>query len=194
MQFEVERKFWIEDFEVVQQRLDELDVQVDEGKDQVDQYFTHPARDFTKTDEVFRLRNVGEQNYITYKGARIDATTKTRQELELPLADGESVPKDFAKLLTVLGFEPIMTVRKHRRKAAFEWEGTRIEVCLDEINQLGSFVELEATSDARGLDSAKEKIGTLAERLELTRPERRSYLELLLHQLAPSKLGKGDLR
>lgn len=193
MQFEVERKFWVDDFDVLLSALNELGCTVDSGVEQVDQYFSHPARDFVKTDEVLRLRNVGDLNRVTYKGARIDSTTKTRHELELPLPDGSAMLHDFCEMLTLLGFGPLMTVRKFRRKGLCEWGGTQIEVCLDEIDQLGKFAELEATTDARGLDEAKEKLASLAERLELKRSERRSYLELLQHQLAPRHIDRGKV-
>ena len=192
MQFEVERKFWVNDFTVMLAGLGELGSAVDDGVEQVDQYFKHPARDFVKTDEVLRIRNVGDANFVTYKGARTDSTTKTRHELELPLGDGAQTLSDFHSLLTLLGFAPLMTVRKFRRKAICDWEGMPIEVCLDEIDQLGTFVELEATTDARGLEHAKDRLNSLAERLDLTRSERRSYLELLQHQLAPQRMDRGD--
>jgi adenylate cyclase class 2 len=191
MQFEVEQKFWVNDFDVVLSGLQEMGSSVDAGEEQVDQYFAHPARDFVVTDEVLRLRAVGDSNCITYKGARIDSSTKTRHELELPLHDGADVMRDFEEMLTLLGFRPLMTVRKFRRKSLCEWDGAEIEVCLDEIDQLGKFVEIEATTDARGLDEAKETLSTLAERLDLTRLERRSYLELLQHQLAPRHIDLG---
>ena len=192
MQFEVERKFWVNDFKVMLTGLDTLGSSVDEGVEQVDQYFNHPSKDFVKTDEVLRIRNVGDANFVTYKGARIDSTTKTRHELELPLGDGPQNLKDFGSMLTLLGFSPIMTVRKFRRKAMCDWEGIPIEICLDEIDQLGTFVELEATTDARGLENAKERLSSLAAQLGLTRSERRSYLELLQHQLAPQRMDRGD--
>ena len=59
MQFEVERKFWVNDFKVMLTGLDTLGSSVDEGVEQVDQYFNHPSKDFVKTDEVLRIRNVG---------------------------------------------------------------------------------------------------------------------------------------
>ena len=64
---------------------------------QVDQYFAHPARDFAQTDEALRLRRVGKQNFITYKGSKIDATTKTRREIELPLAPGEEARRPMGR-------------------------------------------------------------------------------------------------
>jgi adenylate cyclase class 2 len=184
MKFEVEKKYWVDDFDPLLCKLRGLNAHVHDTVDQADQYFAHPTRDFSKTDEVLRLRRVGNKNFVTYKGARIDSTTKTRQELEFSLHDGEDAERDFAQLLKVLGFCPVMTVRKRRTIAHCPWEDEIIEVAMDEIDQLGLFVELEITSDAEHLDAAKQHLTSLAARLELTRLERRSYLELLLHQLA----------
>jgi hypothetical protein len=74
---------------------------------QVDQYFNHPARDFAQTDEALRLRRVGEVNFITYKGPKLDAITKSRHEIELPLPSGDAAATGFAELLTTLGFQPV---------------------------------------------------------------------------------------
>jgi adenylate cyclase class 2 len=186
MEFEVEKKFWLPVVEQTLQLLEGLGVELAPGNDQVDKYYNHPARDFVKTDEVLRLRSVGSENFITYKGARIDSTTKTRRELELPLHDGNYL-HDFEQLLVVLGFQPIMTIHKFRRKAEFQWECYPIEVSLDEIDQLGSFIELETTSDLKHLERAKKALESLALALKLDRQERRSYLELMLNQLGPSR-------
>ena len=188
MQFEVEKKYWVNDFDSCINAVKELGGEFSDPVEQADQYFQHPARNFTETDEVLRLRMSNSDNYITYKGARIDATTKTRHELELPLASGNSTFQDFTELLSLLGFTPIMTVRKKRCKAHIQWNDRDVEICLDEIDQLGTFIELETTSDAQNLDAAKSVLVSLAEHLSLDRDERRSYLELLLHQLAPPQV------
>lgn len=186
MNFEVEKKYWLSDLEATLSKLNELGLNVGAPRDQIDRYFAHPARDFTQTDECLRLRSSGEKNYITYKGARIDSTTKTRRELELPLLDG-SYGQEFEQLLEVLGFKPMMTIHKLRRKVELEWDEYPIEIAIDEIDQLGCFIELETTSDLEHLDRAKQALGTLADRLELDRPERRSYLELMTHSLGPNR-------
>ncbi len=83
--------------------------------EQIDRYFNHPARDFGVTDEALRLRSVNGQNWITYKGPKLDQTTKTRRELELPLADGEEWPHEYGELLAALGFRAVREVHKTRR-------------------------------------------------------------------------------
>jgi adenylate cyclase class 2 len=177
VQFEVENKFPCAHPSLLEARLRELDAVLSPVVTQVDQYFAHPTRDFTSTDEALRTRQVGDQSFITYKGPKIDKTTKTRRELELPLA----VPADrFVELLDVLGFRWVAEVRKQRRSAVVMWQGTQIEVLLDEVEGLGEFVELEMIAEEDSLACAKAVLQSLADHLELANCERRSYLELLL--------------
>jgi adenylate cyclase, class 2 len=183
MNYEVEQKFPLADPAAVEQRLRELAGAFSEPVEQVDRYFAHPARDFAKTDEALRIRRVGEQNFITYKGPRLDATTKTRREIELPLAAGAAAAEQFAELLTALGFRRVAEVRKLRRKACFHREGFEVEAALDEVESLGHFAELELIADDANLDAARQCLASLAAELGLTSTERRSYLELLLERV-----------
>lgn len=191
MNFEVERKYWLPLGHEIERQLDAMGLVLRPPVDQVDKYYSHPARDFMQTDEVLRLRMVGEENYVTYKGARIDSTTKTRRELELQLPSGNFI-ESFEQLLSVLGFEPLMTIHKVRRQATVERNGYEIEICVDEIDQLGYFVELETSSDLEHLEKAKQALSGLATELKLDRQERRSYLELMLHQLNPGRFASGS--
>ena len=90
MPIEVEQKYRLADRASFEARLAALHPSPARTVSQVDRYFAHPGRDFARTDEALRLRRVGELNYITYKGPKLDATTKTRREVEIPLADGEA--------------------------------------------------------------------------------------------------------
>jgi len=58
----------------------------------------------------------------------------------------------------------------------------RIEVSLDEVEELGTFVELELVAGASRIESAKALLAELAGRLGLAESERRGYLELLLER------------
>ena len=64
------------------------------------------ARDFAATDEALRIRRVGDANFVTYKGPKLDQSTKTRREIEVPLADGEQPAADFGNLLVGAGLSP----------------------------------------------------------------------------------------
>lgn len=180
MHFEVEQKFPIRNAAFIEQRLRELGARDGQSMAQVDQYFNHPARDFAKTDEALRLRQIGETNFVTYKGPKLDATTKTRKELELPLPDGASIAASFAELLQALGFRHVAEVRKLRRTLHLHWQGRDIEIAIDEVSSLGTFLEIELVASEADLDEARKCIASLAAELQLEDSERRSYLELLL--------------
>jgi adenylate cyclase class 2 len=180
MAFEVEQKFPLDDATAVLARLGELGA-VSAGEcRQVDRYFNHPARDFATTDEALRIRSVGEDNFVTYKGPKRDATTKTRREIELPLAPGAAAAQEFAELLEVLGFHPVASVHKQRRTFRFGWQGRKFELALDDVDSVGRFVELETIADQAEVAAAQACLHSLAARLDLSQSERRSYLELLL--------------
>jgi adenylate cyclase, class 2 len=180
MHFEVEQKFPLEDVAAVERRLMELGAQAAGTVEQVDEYFNHPARDFAQTDEALRLRSVGEKNFITYKGPKLDTATKTRQEIELPLAEGAAAVKGYVELLPALGFRSVATVRKTRRQFHLEWQGKVVEAVLDDVAEVGQFLELELSATEADVEAAKSCIASLASRLGLAESQRRSYLELLL--------------
>lgn len=179
MKYEVEQKFPVADMAAVEAKLAALGAGVEGRQSQIDHYFAHPARDFARTDEALRIRRTDRSNCITYKGPKVDQTTKTRREIELPLAMEEGQVAEWEALLEALGFTPVAEVSKHRRKAAVQWQGRRVKVALDEVVELGSFVELELYVDEEDVESARACIASLAAALGLSRSERRSYLELL---------------
>ena len=180
MPIEVEQKFAVDDHRELQQRLQQLGAQEIDRVEQVDRYFNHPSRDFAQTDEALRLRRVGEANFITYKGPKLDSATKTRREIELPLGAGGKYAAGYAELLTALGFRLSGEVHNARRIMHVNWQAKSVEIALDNVTGLGAFVELEISTDEREIEPAKAAIASLAGELKLDRNERRSYLELLL--------------
>ncbi len=180
MLYEVELKFPVPDLLAFSRKLADQSVAIFPAKEEIDLYFAHPARDFAQTDEALRLRRKGDANYITYKGPKIDATTKTRREIELSLAPGPESLASWTALLVAVGFRPVAEVRKSRRKATIPWQGHRVEACLDNVDGVGTFVEFELVADESELDAARACIQSLAQSFGLTQGERRSYLEILL--------------
>jgi adenylate cyclase class 2 len=180
MPIEVEQKFHIADPSSLERQLAALGGEEQETRIQVDCYFAHPERDFVRTDEALRLRQVGELNYITYKGPKLDATTKTRREVEIALAPGPQTAAEVTSLLEALGFTRVAEVRKRRTHSKLRWQGRKIGVSLDNIVNLGNFVELEIVTNPDDVAAAQECLASLASRLGLANSQRRSYLELLL--------------
>ena len=185
MNYEVEQKFRVDDLTPVTAQLLSIGAETSAVVTQVDCYFAHPHRDFSQTDEAFRLRRVGDHNYMTYKGPKIDATTKSRLEEEVRVADGDASWERCREIFRHLGFRPVATVRKRRQQLALSRSNFSIEISLDDVDGLGFFVEVEigvetARADSDLLDEARKMLDELAGELELSDVERRSYLELLL--------------
>src|SRR4051794_3395801 len=65
---EIEQKYARADFPALERRLAELGVRPGEEVVEADQYFNGPDRDFARTGEAFRLRRVGKDNFLTYRG------------------------------------------------------------------------------------------------------------------------------
>lgn len=182
MAMEVEQKFPVPSLDAVRESLSKLGATVGDPRVEIDLYYRHPARDFAATDEALRIRRVGPTGFITYKGPKLDSTTKTRREIDLPLAQGLQGADAWQDLLEALGFAPVAEVRKRRWKAHVAWVGRSIEVSLDQVDEVGTFVELELVTSAEDVEAAKACIAGLAGRLGLSGSERRSYLELLLRR------------
>ena len=112
---------------------------------------------------------------LTYKGPLVEAASKTREEHETAVGDGD----DAAAVLDGLGFEPAATVEKER--TFFDLDG--YAVSLDRVEGLGEFVEIEGGA-ARRDDVADVREGAIDLLRELgLDPDaqiRTSYLGLLL--------------
>jgi adenylate cyclase class 2 len=179
---EVEMKFPHADFAELERHLAQAGGHEVTPQRDVDQYFNAPDRDFARTDEALRLRRIGLANFVTYKGPKRDAQTKTRTEIEVPLAEGDSAAEDFTSLLQQLGYRPVAVVRKRRRVFQCTREGFAMVVCLDDVEGLGRFAELEILAPEEQLDQARDVLLRTARAFGLAQSERRSYLELLLSQ------------
>jgi len=183
MTYEVEMKFPLPspaEVAAVRERIAALAASAGEVLDQRDAYFAHPSRDFGQTDEVFRLRRVGEQNFLTYKGPVLDAVAKTRREIEVAAAAGSTAADQLLEMLTLLGFRPIGEVVKRRAPFHLSWQGRDLEIVLDDVRDLGWYVELETFAGETDRDAAREVLFDLSRELGLGKSERRSYLRLLL--------------
>lgn len=179
---EVEVKYRASDWGRVQAVLSDWGATLAESREDADHYFNAPDRDFAATDEAVRLRRIGEANFLTYKGPKRDKATKTRTEVELPLAPGPQAAATAVRLLTNLGYRPVAVVTKARQVFQVVRDGVTLEVCLDDVGAVGRFVEIEAKAEESGFEPAKAAVLAVAASLGLTEQERRSYLQMLLEK------------
>lgn len=174
---EVEVKASIPSFEIMKERLNNLNAEKVKTEYQEDRYFNSPVKDFAKTDEALRIRKTKSENYerlfITYKGPKIDSKSKTREEVEMEIED-ENKCSDIFKHL---GFKEVRTVIKNRDYYKID----TYEISLDDIKGLNPYMEIEITlEEGSDYTEAQKGIFEMFEKLGITDGfERTSYLELL---------------
>src|SRR5579885_647964 len=181
---EIEQKYARADFAALERRLAELGARPGEEVAEADQYFNGPDRDFARTGEAFRLRRVGRDNFLTFKGPRAAHAVKTRTELEVPLPPGDEAAEQHAQLLGHLGYRPVAVVRKRRRSFHLDRGSFALTVCLDDVEELGRFAEVEVLAPPEQAEAARAALTGLARELGLSNVEQRSYLSLLLSRRA----------
>jgi adenylate cyclase class 2 len=183
MLYEVEQKFRLaESAESIVARLLELGATEIGDVRQADHYFNHPVRDFSTTDEALRIRSVGDQNWLTWKGPKIDQKTKTRHEIESALGDGTKTADEIGEVLMILGFHSVAIVRKFRKQFELDRDGRQFEFALDRVDEVGEFLEVELLADQDGLLAAQDALKSVCDELGLldSSIERKSYLGMLL--------------
>lgn len=147
---------------------------------QIDEYYNHPARDFVKTDEAFRIRTVIDQekynecSVVTYKGKNFSECGQSREELECEIYDRDTMKK----ILERLGFSSVEKVDKER----IIYKKEDISVCLDEVKNLGCYIEIESICSENEKADAERRLKEMLEEFSFI-PfsfERKTYLDLLL--------------
>lgn len=174
---EVELKYPVENLLTVRQQLEALGGKSLSSDWENDIYFCPPKGNYVDTDEALRLRRTGEKLLLTYKGPRSDPHSKSRPEIEVELRS----PAFFDQaclLLEHLGYYACASLTKERSNYELCWQGYAVKVSLDNVQNLGTFVELETKVPADQLQPARTALEHLAKKLGLRNAERRSYLEL----------------
>jgi adenylate cyclase class 2 len=180
---EIEQKFAGADFAALERVLSSWGVRQFEEHIEEDQYLAPPDRDFRVTGEAFRIRRSGADARLTYKGPRLPGEVKTRTELELPLPAGEGMYEQYLQLFGHLGYRPVAIVRKRRRQCSYSRQGFTMQVCLDDVDHLGHYAEVEIVAPPEQRARAEATLLETAAELGLKNVERRSYLTMLLARL-----------
>lgn len=167
---EVEVKYRVSSLEEIEKRLKKLGAKFLGEFRETDIYFQHPCRNMARTDEALRLRVVNGECEFTYKGPRSSIGIKSREEITVKI---DSVDR-MLEILSRLGFRSIARLTKLRCKYVLN----NCVISLDQIDNLGSFVEIEA------LDEVEDPLKTILDTIELLQLKgaviEKTYLELLL--------------
>jgi len=145
-------------------------------ENQSDTYFAAPFRDFAKTDEALRIRSLDGRAVLTYKGPKLDGISKTREEFETPVDEATTI-----QILHALSFSEAGVVRKKREIFSAE----EITICLDAVESLGEFLEVEIIAESeKELEISRAKLFELLKQFGAGEKDsiRTSYLEMVLEK------------
>jgi len=174
MSLEIEAKVKVDNLEPYRQLLSRLGFALCEEIDQEDQFFDTDDRSLLKSDRGLRIRRQtspqSSSTILCFKGPRQPGPFKKREEIELEIDDLQKA----RRLLELLGYKTIMSVKKKRQTAQIE----PCLVCLDEVDQLGSFIEIEGPGEA--------EITTVLKKLDLDQHPHipTSYAKMLAEKLS----------
>lgn len=176
---EAEIKLPITDREELEHRLEQNGFQKGRSVREEDLYFNSLQHDFRSRDEALRLRRVicsgKEEVLLTFKSPKLDRVSMTREELETPVGDLETM----RAVLHALGYDleyPVYKTRQYYKKES-------LTACVDQVELLGTFLELEILlPDETGHEAALLALENVLAALGHTMQEttRTSYLSMLM--------------
>ena len=143
MKSEIEVKAKIKDFDTLVYKLKEIGCILSEPIIQNDFIYNKKGvnlRDLNHNTPVLRIREQGEQIIFNLKKNRSNEIDCIEKEIEV---SDKNILEDIFKLLD---YKKTVEVHKKRRKGKYH----DYEICLDEVQDLGSFIEVEKMSDEDG--------------------------------------------
>lgn len=154
MNIEVEIKVKIDNFEEIKEKVSKIGKLIKSVK-QVDDYYIPQQRDFFAHKphpvEWLRVRKNPDKVVFEYSksiNSKEDGDYDYAEEYETEIIELES----FEKILGFLDFKKVVTIEKNREY----WMCGDIEVALDDIKDLGYFIEAEAKGDFKDTFEAKD--------------------------------------
>lgn len=185
MNIEVEIKVKVENLDEIRERVAKLGKLVKAIR-QVDEYYTPVHRDFYNAKphpfEFLRVRTNPDKVVLEYCKSinkREDGDYDYAEEYETEVKE----PEELRRILEQLDFKKSLIIDKEREY----WLCGDVEVALDEIKGLGSFIEAEAKGNFKDFKDAKSACFAMLKNLGITTPEnaevKKSYPELYLEGL-----------
>ncbi len=152
---EIEVKVQVDDLEALVSKLQDLDCQFSKPVKQDDRIYIENGMSLPapRGTNVLRIREQDGKYLFTLKQARTNQLDSL--EKETTVADSD-VMFDVFKLL---GFYEVARVTKIRRKTRYD----KYEICVDQVEGLGNFIELETVVETEEEISDKESLKTQEE-------------------------------
>lgn len=148
---EIEVKARVADFEPIIKKLESLGCPLGQAIIQEDKVFLKNGVDFGNLDRggnVLRIRRQGSKNVFTLK---------VKGEVEMDSIEREteiSNPEKLEEILKYLDYYEVVQIKKSRRKCNYQ----NLEICLDEVDVLGNFIEVEELAEEGDGEKIQNKL------------------------------------
>jgi len=143
MKLEIEVKAKVRDFQLIKNKLIEIGCVLSEPIIQHDYIYTVKDLDINKgynDSAILRIREQNGKYIFTLKKNRSNELDCIEKELEI------SNKETMQEIFELMGYESNVQVHKTRIKGTY----AEYEICLDEVEGLGSYIEVEKMSDEDG--------------------------------------------
>lgn len=143
MKNEIEVKAKVRDFEIIKNKLKDIGCILSEPIIQDDYIYNKKGLDIRNgyhDTSVLRIREQGGQIIFTLKKNRSNELDCIEKEIKV------SSKETLEDIFELLDYEKTVEVHKKRIKTNYK----DYEICLDEVDGLGSYIEVEKMSDEEG--------------------------------------------
>lgn len=169
MRREVEVKARVTNFEELKNKLVALGVSLSEPITQNDETFVDSNfgtyDQFQPGKNILRIRESNGKYIFTLKQPRSN---------EMDCIERETVitdPQEFREALLLMGYKPAVEIHKVRIKAKYK----DYEICLDDVKELGSFVEVEKITEDENADEVQNELFSFLESLGVSKESRETH-------------------
>jgi adenylate cyclase class 2 len=153
---EIEVKAKVSDLAQIKKKLIELGAEFTNSEQQDDSYFKPKGREMEDQGPgsfIVRIRKGSAKSFLTLK--EMSEETGVWPEYETAIEN----PGQAMEILLKMGYSHLFDINKKREKGMLD----EIELCLDNVKQLGKYLEIAIEADAK--EGAKQKIMALFQKI-----------------------------
>jgi len=177
---EIEVKARVKNQNQLMSKLGDLGIKLSEPIFQHDTIFAEQDWEFTQfvtERNILRIRRENNRTVLTLKRPGKNELDAEEHETEI------SNPDSMSDMLKLMEYLPVVEVKKERQKAKYNQnhpspllrKGGEIEICLDEVEELGTYIEVEKLVKEADTEKVQEELFQFLESLGIARSDRETH-------------------
>lgn len=173
---EIELKFKVDNLDKIVNYLESIDCRISNPITQSDSIFVENLENVDSVEGSVWLRIRKTDNTIELNYKKQSAKKMESEEIEFEVSDHDKA-NDF---LSALGFKKWVEVNKRRRYTKYK----DCNICIDQVERLGDFIELELLVDEKNDVNYEEALLNIAKELNIDTNSRiNSHYDTMISEL-----------